>query len=169
MSKKFFFLVSTVFSLSSLFAKCEQPLYHGGFTAGMNVTSALVETNYYLTFGYVNRFFSCDFGTNYAFFDTDIGDVNFLMLSSHIGPRTRLFNNLYVTYGLSGLYEIQIDVPSTDSAHYQVGSYTGLDLQLNEHFLFKSKIYPFSYEHRFSGSVLYNVFRSGSLGAEYVF
>lgn len=140
------------------------PTYSGGFVTGLGLTT-LGSANFFggsagaaFQFGYYGKCFMFDVGANY----TTKPSTTFLI--GHIGPRNRLCNNLFISYGAMGLGNI---VPRSGE-QWSVGAFTGLDYQFSEHFLLSAKVYPYNYDHRFLRSK-HNVFANSTISLFYVY
>ncbi len=140
-------------------------LYTGGFVTGMGLTT--LETIRFFggnagaefQFGYYGKCWMFDIGANYA------TKPSHTFLIGHLGPRNRLYQNLFISYGAMGLGNI---VPGGHGAQWAVGAFTGLDYQFSEHFLLSGKIYPYNYDHRV-GRFKHNVFANSTISLFYVY
>ncbi len=142
-------------------------IYSGGFTVGSSLNTATSGTKTFLTVGYINQCFLFDVGFNYNFIDARYENASFANFMGHLGLRNQLFQNLFVTYGITGSV---VAGDFWDSGlPYSVGAFTGLDLQITRHILLSAKVNPYVFEHvgfKVNSSV---VFGSGSVAVSYVF
>ncbi len=143
-------------------------LYNGGFTLGLTLNAtSLGATEPYLTFGYINNCFLVDVGFNYKYLNFDDYHKSISPIVGHLGLRNRVFQNLFVTYGVSG--DVLVGRWFDGEHPYSVGAFTGLDLQITRHFLLSAKINPYNFQHLVDGVNFNEVFASGSIGLSYVF
>lgn len=143
----------------------KQPeLYPAAFTLGITTSNELGLQNF-LTWGYINNCFMFNFGANYGRFHTLHAKNSLFGFMGQLGLRTRLHQNLLITYGLSALSESK----KAPKLGYAVGAFVGLDLQIVRHFLLSGKIDPLCFTRLPSGSKAYRAFQVGSLSLSYVF
>lgn len=140
--------------------------FDGGGVLGLGYTSlnssGIVQTGYY------GRCWMFDIGASYATFSS--GHHHFhsskfhnTFLLGHIGPRNRLCQNLFISYGVMSGGNLFSHV--TD--RWTVGAFTGLDYQFKEHFLISGKVYPYNYSH--SSIRSHNVFANTTISFFYLF
>lgn len=142
----------------------ETPCYFdGGGVLGLGYTSlnnsGLVQTGYY------GQYWMFDVGASYANFSSShfSSKLNNTFLLGHIGPRNRLCQNLFISYGvMSGG-----NIFSHGKDRWTVGAFTGLDYQFKEHFLISGKVYPYNYSH--SSIRSHNVFANTTISFFYLF
>ena len=142
-------------------------IYSGGFTVGSSLNTATSGTRTFLMFGYINKCFLADVGFNYNYINARFENASFVNFMGHLGLRNQVFQNLFVTYGVTGSV---VAGDFWDSGlPYSVGAFTGLDLQITRHILLSAKVNPYVFEHvgfDVNSSV---VFGSGSIAVSYVF
>ena len=144
-------------------------IYSGGFTLGTTLSNASsVGTNHFFTLGYFDDYFLFDVGFNFTNLQKESEDQkNYAQFMGHLGLRDQLFQNLYVTYGVTG--SVVAGNLSDNSTPYSVGVFTGLDWQPMRHFLISAKINPYNYDRPGDNARSNEVFESGSIGFSYVF
>jgi hypothetical protein len=158
MIKKFGITALMALSLSALHADGEsmtsntmEPL-SGGWVTGLSLTS--LTNNFFshglLTVGYYGKYVLADVGASYVQFHST-HNTNVI---GHLGLRTRLHRKLFISYGATG----QGHFFHSHSNHNEwgVGAFTGLDYQLNEHFMISGKVYPYNYKHKSLNQVFAN-------------
>lgn len=176
MSKKILVAVSAVASVlcSALLADTssknqdvKSELYPGGFTLGLTWSHEDGGWENFLTWGYIGKRFMFNLGANYERWHIASNNrkANTFTFLGQLGLRNRLHNNLFISYGASGVVESR-ELPKR---RYGVGAFLGLDLQITRHFLLSGKIDPFCFAHQQNGNKFYQVFEAGSLSLAYVF
>ena len=144
------------------------PCYPGGFTLGITSMTTFFNDFYFLTFGYFDDLFLFDLGAAFEHINYKPPSVNFLILESHFGMRTRLYQNLFVNYGLVGSFA-PVSTHQNSPNLYSIGCFTGLDFQALRHWLFSVKIHPFYFAKDSQHIKIYRVFMNGSFSVSYVF
>ncbi|MES2199400.1 MAG: hypothetical protein V4489_04455 [Chlamydiota bacterium] len=149
--------------------KMQSPeIYHGGFTLGLSVEASSRGAIPYLTFGYISKCFLFDVGFNYYNVNFDSEHSNFADLKGNLGLRSRIYQNLFFTFGATGSVLLGNHF-FFDQTPYSVGAFTGLDLQITKHFLLSGKINPYVFDHLDEDFNVNAVFGSGSIALSYVF
>ena len=141
--------------------------YSGGFTLGTNVDMSPLGSLLFLTAGYISDCFLFDVGVNYSNQEVYSTNASFSTFMGHLGLRNRIFQNLFVTYGVTGSVVAGDNFRSGSS--YSVGAFTGLDLQITRHFLLSGKINPYIFGHPTDHITFNEVFSTGSIALSYVF
>ena len=143
-------------------------IYDGGFTLGSNLETSGSGSAAFLTLGYIDHYFLFDVGFNYGSHNESGPNENHFGFKSHLGLRNQLYQNLFITYGVTG-FVATTGNDSDAKTPYSIGAFTGLDLQVSKHFLISAKIDPYKYQSTEAGETFNNVFRTASIGLSYVF
>lgn len=169
MLKKYNILAAGLLSAAALFgAEQETNLYSGGVVTGLGLTT-LGDWRFFggnaggaFEVGYYGPCWMFDAGINAG--TTAPSEVSVFVLS-HLGLRTRLYQNLFISYGAMGLGHFGSEV---HGKAWSVGAFTGLDYQLSKHFLLSGKVYPYNYEY-LRHRPTHSIFANSTISLFYVF
>tara|TARA_R110000868_G_scaffold153059_1_gene378369 strand:+ start:333 stop:896 length:564 start_codon:yes stop_codon:yes gene_type:complete len=143
--------------------------FEGGIGLGLTYASTYVD-DWALTLSYLTPEYYVSLGGNVELINRrDVSGFNIFELIGDLGLRHRIQQNLFFTYGATGSYAFNSNIPAGQVQVYAAGVATGLQWQPLRHFMVGAQIMPYMYTRNYSNTTMNTFFANGSVTFSYIF